>query len=103
MTNKGLITVLPKHFTSLYNSFPVLLLTKETKIPRGPSIDISKFYPGFILQMYFLFFNVKIIRGFTSTFVAVLSDTSYNYGFMSRSKILPLYILILIVSALRNK
>ena len=56
-----------------------------------------------MLQMDFAFFNVESIRGFTSTFVAVCSATSYPFGFPSRSKRPPLDILKFLVTTLRNQ
>ena len=44
---------------------PIFILTKADKIPRGPATDVSKFAPGFMLQMNFAFFDVESIRGFT--------------------------------------
>ena len=55
-----------------------------------------------MLQMYFDFFNVESICGFTSTFVAICSATSYPFGIPYRSKRLSLEILILIVTTLIN-
>ena len=43
------------------------LLTKATKITKGPDIDVSETSPGFLLQIYFDFLNVERIYGFTST------------------------------------
>ena len=82
---------------------PICLLTKANKIPRGPITDVSEFAPGFMLQMGFSFFNVEIIRGFTSTFVAICSATSYPFGFPSRSKRPSLGILKFVVTTLRNQ
>ena len=53
--------------------------------------------------MDFAFFNAGIIRGFTSTFVAIYSATSYPFGFPSRSKRIPLDILKILVSTLKNQ
>ena len=53
--------------------------------------------------MDFAFFNVESIRGFTSTFVAICSATSYPFGFPSRSKRSPLDILKLVVTTSRNQ
>ena len=53
--------------------------------------------------MDFLFFNVEIIHGFTSTFVAICSAISYPFGFPSRSKHPPLDILKFIVTILRDQ
>ena len=64
---RGLTENLPE----LEESCPICILTKATKIPRGPTIDVSKFAPGFMLQMDFSFFNAESICGFTSTFVAI--------------------------------
>ena len=36
----------------------IYLLFKATEIPISPSIDVSKFPHGFILQLVFVFFNV---------------------------------------------
>ena len=64
---------------------------------------MSKFALGFTLQIYFSFFNVERIRGFTSNFVAINSLTSHPFGYPSRSKYLPLEILKLLVTKLRNQ
>ena len=79
------------------------LLTKATKIPRGPTNDVSKFAPGLIIHMDFEFFNVETIRGFTSIFVATCSDTSYSFGFPYRSKRPTLDILNVFVTKFRNQ
>ena len=79
------------------------MMTKATKIPRGSTTDVSKISPGFMLQMDFSFFNVESIRGFTSTFVAICSATSYLFGFPSRSKRPPLGILKFLVTTLINQ
>ena len=56
-----------------------------------------------MLQMYFAFFNVEIIRGFTSTFVAVCSATSHPFGFPYIRKRLPPDIIKFIVTSLMNQ
>ena len=63
-----------KNICDLKESCPIFLPTKATKTPRGPTTDISNFAPGFMLQMYFSFFNVEITHGFTSTFVTMCFD-----------------------------
>ena len=70
---------------------------------RGPTTDVSKFAPGFMLQLDFAFFNVESIRGFNSTFVAICSATSYPVGFSSRRKLPPIEILKCFVDTLRNQ
>ena len=37
---------LPENLPELEEPFPICLFTKETKIPRGPTTDVSKFAPG---------------------------------------------------------
>ena len=93
---------LPENLSNLEEPFPICLLTKA-KIPRGPTTDISKFSYGFMLHMYFAFFNVESIHGFTSNFVDICSATSYTFGYPSRIKFPPLGILKLIFATLRNK
>ena len=103
MARKVLMEGLPENLHKLEEPCPVCLLTKATKIPRGTTTDVSKFAPGFMLQMDFAFFNVESIRGFTSTFVAIFSASSYPFVFSSRSKRPPLDILKFLVTALRNQ
>ena len=79
------------------------LLTKLTKISRGPTTDISKFVPGFMFLMDFTFFNVEIIRGFTSESVAICSANSHSFVFLSRSKRPPLDIIKKSVTKLTNQ
>ena len=62
-----------------------------------------KIPPWFMLQLVFVFFNVEIIRGFTLTFVAICSDTSYPFGFTSRIKMTPLDILKSLFTTLINQ
>ena len=59
--------------------------------------------PRFMLQMDFYFFNVDIINVFTSTFVDLCYAISCPFRFPSRSKLLPLDILKLLVATLRNQ
>ena len=51
----------------------------------------------------FFFFSVESIHGFTFTYVAILSDTSYTFGFTYIIKITPIDILKFIVTILRNQ
>ena len=103
MTRKGLMEGLPENLLDLEYPCPIFLLTKETKIPIGPKTDVMNSPPEFMLQMYSAFFNVKRIRGFTSTFVAICSATSHPFVFTYRNKSPPLYILKLLVTSLRNQ
>ena len=56
-----------------------------------------------MLHINFSFFNVESIREFTSIFLGVCSDTSYPFGFPSRSKRPPLEIINFLVTALINQ
>ena len=60
---------LPENLPELEEPCPIFLLTKATEITRGPTIDVSKFSPCFMIQMEFNFFNIEIVCGFNSTFV----------------------------------
>ena len=82
---------------------PMCLVTQATKIPRGPTTDVSKLSPGFMLQMYFAFFDVEIIRVFASAFVSICSTNSYPFGFPSRIKHPPLDIQKFLATTLRNQ
>ena len=78
-------------------------MTNSIKISKGPTTDVSKNFPCFMLQMYFAFFNVESIREFTSTSVDICSATSYPFGFSSRGKRLYFDILKRLVYLLRNQ
>ena len=75
MARNGCMENLPKNLPELEEPCPIFLLTKATKVNRGPTTYVSKFSPGFMLQMDFLFFNAERIRGFASTFDAICSAT----------------------------
>ena len=55
MARKVLVGVIPENHLDLEEPCHICLLTKESKIPIGPTTDVSKFAPGFMLQMYFAF------------------------------------------------
>ena len=61
MGKRKLIEGLPVNIPELDQPCAICLLTKATKNPCGPSIDVSTFVPGFILQLDFAFFNVASI------------------------------------------
>ena len=94
---------LPENLPELEEPCPICILTKATKISRGPTTDVSKFAPGFMLQMDFAFFNVESIHRFTSTFLAICYATSYPIGFPSRRKLSPHDILKFLVAELSNQ
>ena len=58
---------------------------------------------GSLFTCIFHFFSVESIRGFTSTFVAICSATSYPFGFSSRRKRPSLDILKFIFATLSNR
>ena len=79
------------------------LLGKANIITRVPTVDASKSPPDFIFKMYFTFFNVKILRGFTFTFVAICSSASYPFEFPYRNNMSSLDKLKFLVNTLINK
>ena len=50
---------LTENLPELEEPFPICILTKATKISRGSTTDVSKFAPGFMLQMDFAFSMLK--------------------------------------------
>ena len=103
MARKGPIEDLLENLPEPEELYPIYLMTKANKISIGPTTDVSKFSPGFMLKMNFAFSNVESIHGFTSTFVAICAATSYPFGLLSRSKRPPLDIIKLLVTTLRNQ
>ena len=59
ITIKGLMKDHPTDLHILEEPFTICLLTKGTKIPRGPIIGVSKSLPGFMLTMDFVFKMLK--------------------------------------------
>ena len=102
-SKKGIIKGLPMNFTDLEEPFSICIFNKATKITKVTNIDVSKFSTRFMLQMYFSFFNVEIICGFTSNVLAVYFDTSYPYGFPSRITCLPIDKIKFLVNTLINQ
>ena len=86
MERKGLMEGLQKNLPDLEEPLTICLLAKGTQIPRGPIICVSNIVSRFMLQIYFAFFNVEIIRGFTSNFLAMCYSSPYQFEFPSREK-----------------
>ena len=82
MAIKGIMKGLQKHSPDLEWPCPICF-----KIPRGPTIDVSKSAPRFMLQMD----------------LAICSATSQPFVFPSIRKHSPPGILKLLVPALRNQ
>ena len=93
----------PKNIPGLKYPLLIYLSTKAKKIIRGKTIYVSIFPPRFMLKMGSAFFNVEIIRGFASNFVAIYYAASHPFGFPSRSKSQPLDIQKHIYTKLRNQ
>ena len=87
---KVLMKGLPTNLPDLKDTYPIYILTKSDKIPRGQSINVSELSPGIMLQVNFTFLDVEIICGFTLTFLDIYSYSSYPCGSPLRSKRLPL-------------
>ena len=94
---------LPTNPPDLDEPCPIYILIKETEIPKGPTTDVSKLAPWFMLQIYFSFFNIESIRGFTLNFFDKWCANSYPFGFPSISRRLLLYIFKFLVTTLRNQ
>ena len=58
MVIKGPMKGLQKKPPDFQEPWSICILTKATKIPRGPTIDVSKFAPGFMPQMNFVYFTI---------------------------------------------
>ena len=103
MSIKVLVYSLPK--IPLTCNIPALFLywPRQLKLPEVQPLTNSQFPPRFMLQMYFTFFNVEIICGFSLSFVYIYSATSYPFIFPSIIKRLPLEILKFLGATLRNQ
>ena len=77
-------------------------LRKATKLPRGKIVDCSTLAPFQRLHVYFSFFSVVSIRGFTSALDVTCASTSYPFGFPTESKSPPIEILRWLIGTLRS-
>ena len=96
---KGILT----NIYVLEEPCPICILNKATIINIVYNIDVSRFLPGFMLQLYFAFSNVERICVFKSDFVAICYATSHPFGFPSRSQRPSLDIFKFLVSTLNNQ
>ena len=63
MSRKGLMEGLPTHLPGLEDPCPICLLNKENKIPRGPTIDDSRFPLGSCFICILRFSMLKVSMG----------------------------------------
>ena len=103
MEKKGSVHSLPSNLPNLEKPCVIFILFKANIITMGPKIYVSKFPPGFMLQMYLYFFNFENIHGITYIFFALCYSTSYNFRFPSRSNRIPLDTLDVLVTSLINQ
>ena len=103
MARRGLMDGLPENLPELEEPCPICLLTKATKISRCPTTDVSKFAPGFMLQMDVSFFIVESICGFTCTFVTICYNTSHHFVFPPRGKFPLIDIIKFLFNTLSNQ
>ena len=94
---------LPENFPEFEESYPIYLLTKATKIPRGTTTYVSKVSTRYMLQMDFSLFNIERIHGFHSNSLTICTVTSHPFGLQSRRKISPIDILKCLVTKLSNQ
>ena len=93
----------PKSLPESEYPYNISLLIKETKTPRVPTIYVSKFPPGFMLQPYFLFSMLKASVDLPQLLWLYSQIHHIQFFFLSRTKTPPLDILKLLVAALINQ
>ena len=94
---------LPTNLPNLEEPFSFCFLIKATKIPRGPTTDVSKVSFVFTIHMDSAFSNVESIRVFTTIFVVICSASSYPFALTSRRNSPPLDIFIFCFTKLMNQ
>ena len=103
LARRGLIDEMPRSIPELEDDFPICTMTKATKLPQNPSIDVTDFAPGFLLHMDFTFVDVLSICHFTALLGISDAATSYPFGFPVRSKRPPLDVVSWLIRVLRNQ
>ena len=94
---------LPTNLPNLEEPFSFCFLIKATKIPRGPTTDVSKVSFVFTIHMDSAFSNVESICVFTTIFVVICSATSYPIALTSRRNSPPLDIFKVCFTKLMNQ
>ena len=96
---------IPKYFPNKIHKSPckIYYTAKMTTIDKGTTVDTSNLQPGETIHMYFSFYNITPIRGFTSILILVYENTRILWIFPTVSKRTPIRIIHLILTTLINE
>ena len=99
------LTGLPKHYPKKLNQAPctICYTGNMTNFSKGTTVDTTNLWPGEIIHIYFSFWNVTSIRGFTSMITVVCSNNRMIFIFSTAYKRTPVCIVRFILTTLNNE
>ena len=98
------LTYIPKHFPKKLNQSQctICYTAKMTAIPKRTKVYKTNLQPVEIIHMYFVFYNVTSIRGFTSLLTVLCENTRILWLFPNTSKRYLVCIIRVILRTLNN-
>ena len=99
------LDVLSKHCPNKINKLPckIFYTSKMTTLHKVKIVDTSNLQPGELMRMYFAFYNVTSIRGFTSILTVICEKTIMLWSFPTESKLSPVCTIHSIITTLNNE
>ena len=93
---------LPKHCPNKMNKSTCTICYTEKMITlsKGTTSETSNFQPGEIIHMYFAFYNVTSICGFTSMITVICAKTRTIWVCRTASKLSPVRIICFVLTTL---
>ena len=100
-----ILTGLPKKIPKKINQAPftICYTANMTIPPKVTTVDTTNLQPVELIHVYFTLYNVTSVRGFTSMITLVCGRTIIIWVFITASKISPVWIIILILTILKNE
>ena len=80
-----------------------MLYIKYDNTPKGTTFDTTNLQPGELIHVYFTFYNVTYIRGFTSMLTIFCERTRMIWVLPTVSKLSPVCIIRFILTTLNNE
>ena len=98
------LDVIPKFPNKIHKSPCTICCTaKMNTINKNTAVDTSNLQPGYFFHIYFAFYNVTPIRGFTSMLTVVYTKTIMLWVSPNAFKRVPVRIIRFILTTLMNE
>ena len=99
------ITGLPKYCPNNLNQLicTICYTQNMTTFPKETTVHTTNLQPGELIHMYFSFWNLTSIHGFTSMLTVVCAKTRMIWLFHTVSKIDPVRIILFVLTTINNE